>query len=221
MVFKQLVHAEGSRTDSALVGEMSGFQCHVVITRNMIEEFPLKDLKEEFPLRKSPKSIESFVNPHLSTHRTTTGVLSVVGCFLHRARDKPMRAQKMTLETLISEKAILTFLAIQRRSIVDHFRMDLLKETFRKALSYFKMKSHLDFMNPLHVITQLIQILNISIANLADDELRLSTACIRTLSGLDPACCCCCRGNGVIEMLGVDPLVLFFDELDEFVNDER
>lgn len=29
--------------------------------------------------------------------------------------------------------------------------------------------------------------------------------------GLMPACCCC-RGNGVIEMLGVEPLVLDFDD---------
>lgn len=32
--------------------------------------------------------------------------------------------------------------------------------------------------------------------------------------GLIPACCCCCRGNGVMEMLGVDPLDLDFDELE-------
>lgn len=38
--------------------------------------------------------------------------------------------------------------------------------------------------------------------------------------GLIPACCCCCLGNGVMEMLGVDPLDFDFDEL-AFVNDGR
>lgn len=41
--------------------------------------------------------------------------------------------------------------------------------------------------------------------------------------GLMPACCCC-RGNGVIEMLGVEPLDLFFDDEDDeaaFVSDDK
>lgn len=37
--------------------------------------------------------------------------------------------------------------------------------------------------------------------------------------------CCCCRGNGVIEMLGVEPLDLFFDDDDDdeaaFVSDDK
>lgn len=40
--------------------------------------------------------------------------------------------------------------------------------------------------------------------------------------GLIPACCCC-RGNGVIEILGVDPLVLDFDDEVEaaFVREDK
>lgn len=41
-------------------------------------------------------------------------------------------------------------------------------------------------MNPLHVIAQLIQVLDVSIADLANDELRFATGRIRTLPGLDP-----------------------------------
>lgn len=44
---------------------------------------------------------------------------------MHRACDESMRAQQMALETLIGEEAILTLLAIQWWSVVDHFRMNL------------------------------------------------------------------------------------------------
>jgi hypothetical protein len=65
--------------------------------------------------------------------------------------------------------------------------------------------TYFDLVNPLHVVAQLVQILDVSVANLADDKLRLATARIRTLPGLIPACCCC-RGKGVMGMLRVDPL---------------
>jgi hypothetical protein len=40
-------------------------------------------------------------------------------------------------------------------------------------------------MNPLHVIAQLIQIFNVTITYLANHELRLAAACVRTLTRLD------------------------------------
>ena len=47
MVLEKLVHAECGRADSALVGEMGRLECHVVITRNVIEKFPLENLGED------------------------------------------------------------------------------------------------------------------------------------------------------------------------------
>jgi hypothetical protein len=95
----------------------------------------------------------------------------------------------MTLKTLIGEEAILTFLAVQRRSIVNHLGMNLKEKLKVLVTKHYHKKlidSHLNFMNPLHVIAQLIQILDVPIANFTDDKLRFSTAGIRTLSRLDP-----------------------------------
>lgn len=52
-----------------------------------------------------------------------------------------MRSQQMPFQSLISEKSKLAFLAIQRRPVVNHFRVDL------------------NFVNPLHVVSQLFQVL--------------------------------------------------------------
>jgi hypothetical protein len=46
VILEQLVHAECGRADGALVRQMGGLECHIVIARNMIEKFPLKDLFE-------------------------------------------------------------------------------------------------------------------------------------------------------------------------------
>jgi hypothetical protein len=85
----------------------------------------------------------------------------------------------VTLETLIGEEAILAFLAIQWWSIVNHFRMNLAsKETILVHLVPTELTSssnYLHFVDPLHVIAQLIQIFNISITNFANDKLRLSS----------------------------------------------
>lgn len=45
VILKQLVHAEGGRADRALVREMGGFQCHVVVSGDVIEELPLENLQ--------------------------------------------------------------------------------------------------------------------------------------------------------------------------------
>jgi len=44
---------------------------------------------------------------------------------------------------------------------------------------------YLHFVHPLHVVAQLLQILNVAIADLADDKLRLVVAA-GTLAGLHP-----------------------------------
>lgn len=54
-------------------------------------------------------------------------------------------------------------------------------------------------MHPLHVIAQLLQILDVAIAYFADDELCLVVACARTLAGLHAGCCrrrCFARRRG-------------------------
>jgi hypothetical protein len=62
---------------------------------------------------------------YLSTNRAPAGVFAIVGCFLHRACNKTVRAEKMTLESLIGEETVLTFLTVEWRSVVDHLRVDL------------------------------------------------------------------------------------------------
>lgn len=43
-------------------------------------------------------------------------------------------------------------------------------------------ETHLDLVDPLHVITQLIKILDVSIADLTNNELWFAPACIWTLT---------------------------------------
>ena len=49
----------------------------------------------------------------------------------------------MALQPLVSEEPELTLLTVKRRSVINHLRVDLY------------------FMNPLHVVSQLLQILKI------------------------------------------------------------
>ena len=58
----------------------------------------------------------------------------------------------MSLETLIGEEPKLAFLTVERRSVMDHLWMNF------------------DLMNELHVITELLQIPDVSITNLANDK---------------------------------------------------
>lgn len=46
MILEELVHAERGRADGTLVGEMGGFEGHVVVARNVIEKLPLENLKQ-------------------------------------------------------------------------------------------------------------------------------------------------------------------------------
>ena len=61
---------------------------------------------------------------YLSTDRTTSRVLSLVGGVLHAGRHEAVAAQQMSLQTLVREEAELTFLAVEWRTVVDHFRVD-------------------------------------------------------------------------------------------------
>ena len=81
-------------------------------------------------------------NPaHLSTDGTPATIMPLVGRLLHAAGDQTVRAQQVALQTLVREEAQLALLTVQRRPVVDHLRVDL----------------HL--VDPLHVVTQLLQVL--------------------------------------------------------------
>lgn len=84
-----------------------------------------------------------------STHWTSSGVLALIGGVLHAWCDKSMRAQQVPFETLIREESELTLLAIKWRPVVDHLWMNL------------------DFVDPLHVVAELFEVFNVTVADLA------------------------------------------------------
>lgn len=73
-----------------------------------------------------------------ATDGTATSIFALVGRLLHAAGDKSMTTQQVPFQALVSEKAELALLAVEWRPVVDHFRVNL------------------DFMDPLHVVTQLL-----------------------------------------------------------------
>lgn len=48
VILKELVHAKSGSADGALVGEMGGLECHVVVARHVIQELPLENLENIF-----------------------------------------------------------------------------------------------------------------------------------------------------------------------------
>lgn len=73
-----------------------------------------------------------------ATDGTATSIFALVGRLLHAAGDKSMTTQQVPLQALVREKAELALLAVEWRPVVDHFWVNL------------------DFMDPLHVVTQLL-----------------------------------------------------------------
>ena len=65
-----------------------------------------------------------FLYLYLPTHRTPTTVLALVSRVLHTGRHQAVTAQQVSLQALVSEKSELTFLTIERRSVVDHLGMN-------------------------------------------------------------------------------------------------
>ena len=61
---------------------------------------------------------------YLPTHWTPTTVLTLVSCVLHAGRHQAVTPQQMSLQALVSEKSELTFLTIERRSVVNHLRVN-------------------------------------------------------------------------------------------------
>lgn len=85
----------------------------------------------------------------------------------------------MSLQSLVREEPILTLLTIQRRSVVNHLRVNLKinRGTKLTPLSTFTSPSslhpYLHFVYQLHVTPQLVQVLNVAVTDLADDKGRL------------------------------------------------
>lgn len=148
---EQLVLSESCRADCALVAEMRWFQRLLVILGDVVEELPLVDF---------------------SANGAAARVLALVGQILHGRSDETVRAEQMALEALIGEEPELALLAVEWGTAVDHLRMNLDlegKETFSHkselngcSLSYL--------VNPKHVISELLQILYVAVANLAYNE---------------------------------------------------
>lgn len=73
-----------------------------------------------------------------ATDGTAATIFALVGCLLHAAGDESMTTQQVPLQALVCEKSELALLAVEWRPVVDHLRVDL------------------DFVDPLHVVTQLL-----------------------------------------------------------------
>lgn len=95
---------------------------------------------------------EDLIKTYPAANRTTARIFALVSRLLHTGRDQAVRAEQMPLQTLVGEEAELALLAVERRSVVDHLRM------------------YLDLVYPLHVVAQLLQVLDVAVADLADDE---------------------------------------------------
>lgn len=65
------------------------------------------------------------INTYPSTNGTTSGILALVGGFLHGTRHQTMRSEQMPLQALIGEEPVLALLTVQRRAVVDHLGVNL------------------------------------------------------------------------------------------------
>lgn len=101
--------------------------------------------------------IQKFPLIYPSTHWAATSILALVGRLLHAGRHQSMGAQQVALQTLIGEESELALLTVERWAVVNHLRVDL----------------HL--VNPLHVVAQLFQVLNVPITYLTNDKCILAS----------------------------------------------
>ena len=82
---------------------------------------------------------------------------------------------------MVCEKPELAFLAVQRWPVVDHLRVDfhLKKKTCQSSSNRGDLKLCY-LVNPLHVIPQLFQVLDVAIADFANDKITLAPALAST-----------------------------------------
>ena len=121
---------------------------------------------------------------HLATHRTPAAVLALVSSVLHTGRHQAVTAQQVSLQALVSEKSELTFLTIERRSVVYHLRVDF--NLRRRLINFTSHDGGLSYLvNPLHVVTKLFQILDVSITDFTDNKISLPPLALAGLARLD------------------------------------
>ena len=72
VVFEELVLAKSGSTDCALVREMSRFESLAMVFGHVIEKFPLE---------------------HFATHWTPSGILALIGQFLHAGSDQSVGSE--------------------------------------------------------------------------------------------------------------------------------
>ena len=95
-----------------------------------------------------------------------------------------MATQQVPLQTLISEEPELALLTIQRRPVVDHLRMYLdLKNPHINLLHVPHDIVYLVY--PLHVVPQLLQVLDVPITYFTDDKVALAPLSCPRLARLD------------------------------------
>ena len=95
-----------------------------------------------------------------------------------------MTAQQGSLQALVSEKSELTFLTIERRSVVYHLRVDF--NLRRRLINFTSHDGGLSYLvNPLHVVTKLFQILDVSITDFTDNKISLPPLALAGLARLD------------------------------------
>jgi len=167
VVLKQFILTKRGCADGAFVGEVGRLQGLAVVLGYVVQQLPLVDLP---------------------THRTPTTVLALVSRVLHTGRHQAVTAQQVSLQALVSEKSELTFLTIERRSVVDHLGMNF------------------NLVDPLHVVTELFQILDVSITDLTDDKVSLpSLALPRLARFVDGGGAAGGRRRAVLLLAGVVP----------------
>ena len=106
--------------------------------------------------------VEQLPLEDLAADRASARVLTLIGEVLHRGRHEAVRAEQVPLEALVGEEPELALLAVERGPVVDHLGVDL------------------DLVDPEHVVAQLLQILDVAVADLADDKVALAGAAGRT-----------------------------------------
>ena len=99
-----------------------------------------------------------------------------------------MTPKQMPFKTLVSEESKLTLLTIQRRSVVDHLGMNLNLKPFT-LISHIFITIYIQYLvYPLHVVPELLKILDIPIAYLTDNKVTLAALTCPRLPRLDGWC---------------------------------